>query len=120
MLRHLLQPYAMTYINSHLEVFYKKRSKRFRKIHRKSCAEVFFSRKFNKNEHLAQVVSCEFCQIGLTSKYKNENVSKYFLGKYIYIYVLCIFKSNLLLHKKASLLKILQLFHNVIEDQKYY
>ena len=42
MIRHLLQPHAMTYINSHQEVFYKKSSEKFQEIHRNSCAEVFF------------------------------------------------------------------------------
>ena len=72
MLRHLLQPHAMTYI-SHPEVFYKKV---FLKISQNSqenrCAEVSFSCNFNKKEALAQVVFCEFCEIGLTSKYKRQ------------------------------------------------
>ena len=42
MIRYLLQPHAMTYINSHQEVFYKKSSENFQEIQWNSCAEVFF------------------------------------------------------------------------------
>ena len=34
---------------------------------------------------LAQEVFCEFCEIGLTSKYKKANVRKCFLTKHIYV-----------------------------------
>ena len=61
MLRYLLQPHAMTYISSHPEVFYKKE---FLKVSQNSqensCAELFFSRNFIKNEALPHVISCEF------------------------------------------------------------
>ena len=67
MLRHLSQPYAMTYINSHPEVFYKKV---LQNSQENSCSGVFFSCNFNKKEALAQEVSCEFSEIGLRSKYK--------------------------------------------------
>ena len=86
MLRHLLQLLNMTYIISYPEVLYKKV---FLKVsqnsQKKSCAEVFFSRYANKNEALAQVVSCEFFEMGLTSNYKKENVCKCFLIKYIHV-----------------------------------
>ena len=63
----------MTYISSHLEVSYKKV---FLKISQNSkesnCAEVTFTCDFDKNEALAHVVSCEFCETGLTSKYKRQ------------------------------------------------
>ena len=85
MLRHLLQLHNMTCINSYPEVFYKKA---FLKVsqnsQKKSCAEVFFSRYANKNEDLAQVVSCEFCEIGLTSKYKKKKCVQMFPKK-VYI-----------------------------------
>ena len=58
----------MTYIGSHPEVFYEKV---FLKVSQYS-QEVSFSCNFNKNEVLAHVVSCEFCEIGLTSKYKRQ------------------------------------------------
>ena len=84
MLRHLLQSHAMIYISSHSEVFYKKV---FLKVSQNSqensCAEFFFSRNFNKNETLAQVIYSEFCEIDLTSKYKKADMSKCFLRKYI-------------------------------------
>ena len=73
MLRHLLQPYAMTYISSHPEVFYKKVFlKASQNSQESSCGEVSFSCIFNKNEAVAQVVSCKFREIGLTSKYKRQ------------------------------------------------
>ena len=37
-----------------------------------SCAEVSFSYNFNKSEALELVVSCEFCEIALTSNYKKQ------------------------------------------------
>ena len=74
MLRHLLQSHAMTYlssIRSHSEVFYEKVFlKVSQNFQENNCAGVSFSYNFNKNEASAQVVSCEFCEIGLTSKYK--------------------------------------------------
>ena len=73
MLRHLLQPDSMTYVISHTEVFYKKVFlKASQNPQKNSCAEVSFSWNFNKNEALTQVFSCEFCEIGLTSKYKRQ------------------------------------------------
>ena len=73
MLRHLSQPYAMTYISSHPEVFYKNvLLKVLQNSQENSCAEVSFSCNFNKKEALAQMVSCDFCEIGLTSKYKRQ------------------------------------------------
>ena len=73
MLRHLLQPDAMTYMSSHPEVFYKKVFlKASQNSQKNSCAEVSFSCNFNKNEALLHVVSCELCEICLTSKYKRQ------------------------------------------------
>ena len=43
---------------------------------------------------MPQVVFCEFCEIWFGVKIQKENVFKYFLK--MRIYVLCIFKSNLL------------------------
>ena len=53
MLRHFSQPHAMTYIS--LEVFLTVLQ------NSQKCS-------FNEKEALAQVVSREFCEIGLTSK----------------------------------------------------
>ena len=67
------QPHTMTYISSHQEVFYKKVFLKFlQNSQENSCTGVYFSCNFNKKEALAQVVSCEFTEIGLTSKYKKH------------------------------------------------
>ena len=71
--RHLQQAHYMSYISSHLEVSNKKV---FLKISQNSqennCAEVAFTCDFDKNEALAQAVSCEFCETGFMSKYKRQ------------------------------------------------
>ena len=73
MLRYLLQPHATTYVSSHPEMFYKiVFSKVPKNSEESSCAEVSFSGNFNKNESLGLVVSYEFCEITLTSKYKRQ------------------------------------------------
>ena len=67
----------MTYVSRHSEVFYKKVFlKALQNSQENSCAEVFLHATLIKNEALAQVVSCEFCEIGL--KYKKANVCKCF------------------------------------------
>ena len=69
MLGHLLQPHAITYISSHLKVFYKQVFLKFSQNSQEtSCVEVSFSCNFIKHETLEQAVSYEFREIGLTSK----------------------------------------------------
>ena len=66
-----VQPHAKTYIGSHPEVFCKKVFLKFLQNSQESrCPGVCFWCTFNKKEALAQLVSCEFSEIGLTSKYK--------------------------------------------------
>ena len=73
MLRHPLQPQGMTYIRVCPEVFYKKVFLKVSQNSREnSRAKVSFPCNFNENEALAQVVICEFFEIGLTSKYKRQ------------------------------------------------
>ena len=64
------QPHAMTYISIHPEVFFKKVFLKFlQNSQEKSCSGVYFSCIFNKKEALAQLVSYDFSEIGLMSKY---------------------------------------------------
>ena len=53
-------------------VFYKVFFKFLQNSQQNSCSGVYFSCHFNKKEGLAQVVSCEFSEIGLTPKYKKH------------------------------------------------
>ena len=115
-LRHLIQPHVMTYINSHPEMFYKKV---FLKVSQNSqessCAEVSFSCNFNKNKALELVVSYEFCEIALTSKQKRQmcaNVSQES------VYIFWVYLNQII--RRTCLLQMLLLFYDAVEDEKYY
>ena len=56
-----------------------------------SCARVSFACNFNKKEALAQVASCEFCKIGLTSNTKDKSVQKFpknYMKVYVCVYII--------------------------------
>ena len=79
----------MTHISSHPEVFYKKVFLKFmQNLQESNCAGVYFSCNFNKKEALTQVVSCEFSEIGLTSKYKSKSLQMFPKKVYIcFVYI---------------------------------
>ena len=56
-----------------------------------------------------EVVSCEFCDIGFTSKYKRQMCADVSRERYFCVYI-----------NQTYLLQMLKSFHNVIEDQKCY
>ena len=75
----LSQSQAMAYISSHQEVFYKKMFlKALQNSQENSHDWVSFSCSFNKKEALAQLVSYEFSEIGLTPKYKGQMCANVF------------------------------------------
>ena len=93
MLRHLLQPHAMTYMGSHPEVFYKiVFSKVLQNSQENSCAEVSFLCSLNKNEGLELAVLLWILRNCFDVKIQKANVCKCCLRKCIYF--LCILKSN--------------------------
>ena len=82
MLIHLLQPYAMTYISRHRELFYKKVLLNVSQYSQKNnCAQVSFFNNFDKKEALSQVV--------FDVKIQKTNVCKCFLRKCLYF--VCIY-----------------------------
>ena len=86
----LSQSQAMAYISSHQKVLHKKMFlKALQNWQENSYDWVSFSCSFNKKEALAQLVSYKFSEIGLTPKYKGQMCAK------VYIYILCVCKSNL-------------------------
>ena len=69
----------MAYISSHQKVFYKKMFlKALQNSQENSHDWVSFSCSFNKKEALAQLVSYEFSEIGLTAKYKGQMCANVF------------------------------------------
>ena len=67
------EPHAKNYRGSHPEVICKKVCLEFlENSQENSSPGVYFSCTFNKKEALAQMVSCEFSEIGLTPKYKKQ------------------------------------------------
>ena len=94
MIRHLWQSHTTTYIRSHPEAFYKTVfSKVSQNSQKNSCAKVSFSCNFNKNETLDIVVSYEFCEIALTSKYRRQmcaNISEES------VYMLCVYVNQII------------------------
>ena len=70
-------PYPKTCNQKHpLDMFYKKKcSEKFRKIHRKTPVPEFpFNKNFIKKETLAQMFSCEFCEIFKNTIFQNTPV----------------------------------------------
>ena len=63
-----------------------------------------------------EVVSCEFCDIGFTSKYKRQMCADVSRERYFCVYINQTYCNS----KKTYLLQMLKSFHNVIEDQKCY
>ena len=86
MLRHLLQPHAMTYnIRSYPEVFYKKVFLKVSQNSQKSsCTDITFLCNFDKKEAVAQMVSCEFCEIDHST---NDKCVQMFPKK---VYICCV------------------------------
>ena len=71
--------------------------------HENSCAKVSFTCTFNENEALTQVVPCEFCEIGLTSKYKRQmctNISQE------NVYLFCVYLNQTCCNKKKNLFSV--------------
>ena len=89
MLRHLLQPHAMTYISSQPELFYKKVILKVSKNSQEnSCAQVSFSRIFNKNEVLAQGVFVNFANLVWRQNTKGECLQMFPKKVYIcFVYI---------------------------------
>ena len=69
----------MAYISSHQKVLYKKMFlKALQNSQENSYDWVSFSCSFNEKEALAQLVSYEFSEIGLTPKYKEQMCANVF------------------------------------------
>ena len=56
-----------------------------------------FSSSLNKAKALTQVVSSEFCEIGLTSKYKSQMCANVYLES---VYLFCIYLNQICCYKK--------------------